>query len=151
MLGRTPTAAEKQHMQVVGNLPCIACEKDGHHNDYITLHHVDGRVKPDAHFKVLPLCGFHHQHEDTDPMGRIGIHPNKARFEAIYGTSTELLDEIRLKIESNKTITPRNFLSEQAAHQAYVALKKQWDEQNPDATSRQRDAAVNQISKECGV
>lgn len=102
MLGRTPTSAEKKHMQLVGAMPCIACAKDGFYNDYISLHHTDGRVKPDAHFKVLPLCSFHHQHDDTDPYKRVGIHPHQARFEALYGTSDELLNEIRLKIEGEK-------------------------------------------------
>jgi hypothetical protein len=98
MKGRTPTTAEKAHMNLVGNMPCIACEKDGYYNNHISLHHTDGRTKPGAHFNVLPLCAPHHQHDDTDPMGRIGIHPYKARFEDKYGTSEELLKEIRLKI-----------------------------------------------------
>lgn len=98
MLGRTPTSAEKKHMELVSKLPCIACEKDGFFNDYISLHHTDGRTKPGAHFKVLPLCPYHHQHDDKDPWQRIGIHPYKAKFEALYGTSDELLDEIQSKI-----------------------------------------------------
>lgn len=102
MKGRTPTAAEQKHMNLVGAMPCIACQKDGIYNEYISLHHTDGRVKPGAHFEVLPLCAPHHQHDDTDPWERIGIHPYKARFEALYGTSDELLNEIRLKIEGEK-------------------------------------------------
>lgn len=97
MKGRTPTAAEQKHMQIVGGMPCIACEKDGYHNDYISLHHVDGRVKHGAHFQVLPLCGPHHQHDDTDQLKRIGIHPYKARFETLYGTSDQLVNEIKIK------------------------------------------------------
>ncbi len=99
MKGRAPTSAEKKHMQVVGNMPCIACEKDGYYNDYISLHHTDGRTKASAHFKVLPLCAPHHQHDDSDPMGRVGVHPYKARFEKQYGTSEDLLSEVTLRIE----------------------------------------------------
>lgn len=102
MKGRAPTVAEKVHMYLVGSMPCIACEKDGFYNDYVSLHHTDGRTKPDAHFQVLPLCGPHHQHDDTDQLKRIGIHPYKARFEALYGASDELLNEIKLKIEGGQ-------------------------------------------------
>jgi hypothetical protein len=41
----------------------------------------------------LPLCGQHHQHDDTDPAGRVGVHPYKARFEAKYGKQADLLTE----------------------------------------------------------
>lgn len=102
MKGRTPTAAEKAHMALVGAMPCIACEKEGYYNDYISLHHVYGRTKLGAHFDVLPLCSGHHQHDDTDLLMRIGIHPFKARFEARYGTSEQLLKEVRSKIEKSK-------------------------------------------------
>lgn len=102
MKGRTPSAAEKAHMALVGDLPCIACEKDGYFNDYVSLHHTDGRVKAGAHFKVIPLCAPHHQHDDSDLMLRIAVHPYKARFEKLYGTSEELIDEIKVKIEAKK-------------------------------------------------
>ena len=98
MKSRAPNAAEKSHMNLVGSMPCIACEKDRMHNPYISLHHIDGRTKPGAHFKVLPLCAQHHQHDDSDLMGRVGVHPYKARFENMYGTSEQLLKEISEKM-----------------------------------------------------
>jgi hypothetical protein len=70
---------------------CIACMKDGHFNPHVSIHHVDGRTKPDCHKLVLPLCAPHHQHDDTDPAGRVGVHPYKARFERLYGTQEELM------------------------------------------------------------
>lgn len=94
MKGRTPTAAERRIMDKIGGLGCIACLKDGITNPFISLHHIDGRTKPGAHLLVLPLCAQHHQQDDTDPMGRVAVHPNKARFEAKYGTQRELLAEI---------------------------------------------------------
>ena len=99
MLGRKPTASEQRHMDFVGDMFCIACEKDGLYNSHILLHHVNGRTRPGAHLDVLPLCAPHHQHDDTDPMGRIGIHPWKKRFENMYGTSEQLLIEIKRRIE----------------------------------------------------
>lgn len=72
---------------------CIACLKDGNLNTHVSIHHIDGRTKPGCHSLVLPLCGPHHQQDDTDPAGRVAIHPNKARFERKYGTQEELLAE----------------------------------------------------------
>jgi hypothetical protein len=91
MKGRTPTKAERELHSRMAALGCVACRIDGHFTELVSIHHIDGRTKPDAHKKVLPLCGPHHQHDDTDPAGRIGVHPYKARFEKQYGTQQELL------------------------------------------------------------
>lgn len=93
MKGRPPTAEEARFMDRMGSLPCIACLKDGWTNEVISLHHIDGRTKPGAHFLVLPLCGEHHQQDDSDPRRRISVHGRKATFEARYGTQRELLAE----------------------------------------------------------
>lgn len=70
---------------------CVACLKDGRFNPHVSIHHVDGRTKPDCHKLVLPLCAPHHQQDDTDPAGRVAVHPNKTRFERLYGTQVELM------------------------------------------------------------
>jgi len=93
MKGRPPTAEEKRFMDQMGTLPCIACLKDDWTNHVISLHHIDGRTKPGAHFLVLPLCGPHHQQDDTDLRQRISLHGRKATFQARYGTERELLAE----------------------------------------------------------
>jgi hypothetical protein len=98
MKGRPPTAEERRFMDAIASLGCIACRKDGWHNPVVSLHHVDGRTKPGAHMLVLPLCGPHHQQDDTDPLGRISVHGNKARFEAKYGTQMELLAEAKERL-----------------------------------------------------
>ena len=89
--GRTPTVAEKGYhdklAQVVG---CIACRIDGRFNDYVSIHHVEGRTAPGCHMKVLPLCGPHHQ--AIEP-GIESVHGNKAEFENLYGKQKELMDE----------------------------------------------------------
>ena len=94
MKGRTPTAAEKAHWNRVAALGCIACSKDGLHNPMVSIHHVDGRTKPWAHMRVLPLCAGHHQ-DGTGAPGLIAVHPWKARFEARYGTQESLLQEVQ--------------------------------------------------------
>lgn len=98
MKGRAPTAVEKAFMDAIAGLGCIACAKDGHVNPWISLHHIDGRTKPGAHLLVLPLCAQHHQQDDTDPLGRVAVHGNKAQFEARYGSQLELLAEAKRKL-----------------------------------------------------
>lgn len=60
MKGRTPTVSEQAYMDALGALPCICCKIRGHHSPVISLHHIAGRVRPDAHKLVLPLCQHHH-------------------------------------------------------------------------------------------
>ena len=76
------------------SLGCVACKKDGIFNDHCLPHHINGRTKPGAHRQVISLCAPHHQHDDTDPMGRIGVHPFTARFENMYGSQYDLLAEV---------------------------------------------------------
>jgi hypothetical protein len=105
MKGRPPTAEEARFMDAIAGLGCIACRKDGVANPWISIHHIAGRTAPGAHFLTLPLCEKHHQHDDADPAGRIGVHPYKARFEARYGTQRELLAECISMITNSETTT----------------------------------------------
>jgi len=90
MKGRKPTAEEKRFHDKIASLGCIACYLDGRYNPEVSIHHVDGRTKPGAQMKVLPLCAGHHQ-DGTEIPGLIAIHPWKARFEKLYGRQEELL------------------------------------------------------------
>lgn len=89
MKGRKPNAAEKRHMDKVAGLGCIVCRL--FHNVYspAAIHHIEGKTKEGAHFKVLPLCGAHHQ---TGGYG-IALHAGKKEFERKHGTEYELLDK----------------------------------------------------------
>lgn len=102
MKGRSPTAEEARFLDKMGQLPCIACLKDGWTNHEVSLHHIDGRTKPGAHFLVLPLCGGHHQDGTGRNPSLIAVHPYKARFEARYGTQRELLAECVAMIEKTR-------------------------------------------------
>lgn len=93
MKGTNPTRADKKLWDALASLGCVACRKDGRFNPHVSIHHIDGRTKPGAHQKVLPLCHFHHQHDSSS--GVWGVHPYKACFEADYGTQEELLAECR--------------------------------------------------------
>lgn len=91
--GRPPTAEEARFMDAIARLGCVACRADGWHNPEVSIHHIDGRTKPGAHFLVLGLCAGHHQHGTGQNTTLIAVHPYKARFEARYGTQRELLAE----------------------------------------------------------
>lgn len=84
-----PNRAEKLfHDLLASVVGCIACRIDGIVNHYVSIHHIDGRTKPGAHMRALPLCAPHHQTGGEDAPA---IHPWKRRFEAKYGTQAELL------------------------------------------------------------
>ena len=85
-----PTKAQKKYWTAVAELGCIACRKDGVYNPYVSIHHVDGRTKKNAHWEVLPLCANHHQGVDGYT---VSVHEWKKRFELKYGTQEELMRE----------------------------------------------------------
>lgn len=98
MKGRTPTRKESEFMDKASSIGCIACLLDGHVTPTVSIHHIDGRTKPDAHYNVLPLCAGHHQ-DGTGIPGLIAVHPWKARFEARYGSQWDLLSMVKILIE----------------------------------------------------
>lgn len=92
MKGKTPTIEEKSLWdRLAREVGCIACRLDGRINTHVSIHHIDGRTKPDAHKLVLPLCAGHHQ-DGTGATGLIAVHPWKKRFENMYGKQLLLLD-----------------------------------------------------------
>lgn len=90
MKGKNPSAAEKRFHTALARLGCIACRLDGRLNPIVSIHHIDGRTRPGAHLRVLPLCAGHHQ-DGTGIPGLIAVHPWKRRFEDRYGSQDELL------------------------------------------------------------
>lgn len=98
MKGTTPTKTEKLLWSRIAAYGCVACKKDGINNFEVSIHHIDGRTKPGAHSKVLPLCAGHHQ-DGTGWPGLIAVHPWKTRFETRYGTQSKLLNEIMESIK----------------------------------------------------
>lgn len=101
MPGRTPTASERRYMDAIGKLPCICCHLRGRTNRVISLHHTDGRTKPDAHKKTLPLCMYHHDvpadeamrelYPDLIPIHAKGNFGGPGQWRAEFGAEAELL------------------------------------------------------------
>ena len=86
---RKPTKAERDHMDRVAQMPCMAC---GSHP--VELHHPRrgmGVSMRASHFDVLPLCPAHHR---TGGYG-IAIHAGQKTWEAMYGTEAFLLEKLR--------------------------------------------------------
>ncbi|MCP8465911.1 Ref family protein [Pseudomonas sp. ZM23] len=114
MKGRNPTAEQKRWHDLLSRVVgCIACrEGHGSFNDHCSIHHVDGRTKPHAHWYVLPLCAGHHQ-DGTGPQGfpGIAVHPFKARFEERYGAQSGLLSRCAQIIAEQGYDIPVGFLS----------------------------------------
>jgi hypothetical protein len=107
MKGRAPTAAEQAFMDKIAALGCRACAQDGIENPDCSPHHIDGRTKPGAHFLVIGLCAGHHQKGTGNDKTLIAVHPDKARFEARYGTQRELLAEcIAIISGADRAATP---------------------------------------------
>lgn len=101
MKGRNPTAEERRFHDRLAGLGCIACRLDGNYNPVVSIHHIDGRAKPGAHKRVLPLCAGHHQDGYGIPS-LIAVHPWKRRFEEKYGRQEHLLDVCLELLESEQ-------------------------------------------------
>lgn len=112
MKGRSATLEQKHYHGLLADVVgCIACRKDGGFNDYVSIHHIDGRTKPNAHWLVLPLCGPHHQ--DMGVQDAIPVHPYKIRFEAKYGKQIDLARECARLLIDGGFVVP---------HAALIAL-----------------------------
>lgn len=99
MKGIATTAEQKRFHDVLASLGCIACRLEGNHQPVVSIHHIDGRTKPHAHWLVLPLCAGHHQ-DGTGVPGLIAVHPWKARFEQHYGNQLCLLQACHSTLRS---------------------------------------------------
>lgn len=96
---RAVTVAERALWnRMAGEVGCIACRIDGNVNPFVSIHHIDGRTKPECHAKVLPLCAGHHQDGTGNDKSMIAVHPYKARFEALYASQMELLAMVMERI-----------------------------------------------------
>jgi hypothetical protein len=99
MKGRTPSAEEKRfHSLLCQHVGCIPCRIDQkaldlapQQSDWVSVHHIDGRTKPHAHWYVIPLCAGHHQQGYGVDKTMQSVHGNKYRFEQKYGAQMDLL------------------------------------------------------------
>ena len=100
MKGRTPRKAEKEWMDKISQLGCIVCLK---HEDVYSpaeIHHLEGKTKPEAHFRSIPLC-FNHHREGSFNFLWVSRHPWKTEFEKRYGKEIDLLELTKKKVEGS--------------------------------------------------
>jgi hypothetical protein len=77
--------------RLANEVGCVACLVAGlPTSNHVSIHHIDGRTKPGCHTNVLPLCAGHHQQGTGNDKSLVAVHPNKARFEKLYGTQEYL-------------------------------------------------------------
>jgi len=92
---KPPTKAEREFMNEVASLGCIACSKDGLTRP-AEIHHVrihTGMGLRPSHFNILPLCPAHHR------TGKISVHLGKKAFEEKYGTQQQLIKQVKERIK----------------------------------------------------
>lgn len=88
--------AEREHVNKVASLGCVACfVQAGVWGTPGEIHHIregQGAAQRAGWFEILCLCTGHHRHDDKQ-ANKIAIHGNSGRkvFTSEYGTERELL------------------------------------------------------------
>jgi hypothetical protein len=101
--GRKPTEEEERYLDEVAQLGCIICLlylsiKDSPSE----IHHVDGKTKPGAHFKIIPLCDKHHRNKGKGYVSRAN---GKIPFEEAYMPEEDLIELTRKAVELRRENT----------------------------------------------
>lgn len=94
---RAPTVLEREWLDAIVAYGCICCHLDGQAPRPTAVHHILRGGRRIGHLFSLPLCDPGH-HQGGQPLGLLCRHPNKAQFEARYGTELELLQEVKTRI-----------------------------------------------------
>ncbi len=85
----TPTVAEREWMDAITAMGCIACILDGHPGTPGAVHHLLRGGRRMGHMHTICLCDPGH-HQNGQARGMVSRHPFKARFEAKYGPEDTL-------------------------------------------------------------
>ena len=86
---------DKERFDKLKQIGCMACSKNGLFSEPIIHHirkHTGLGLRP-PHDKTIPLCPQHHN------MGNESVHLNKKKFEELFGSELQLLDEANKKIK----------------------------------------------------
>lgn len=87
------TKTERQHLNKVAALGCIACYQQGTPGTPAEIHHPragTGMGKRASHYDAIPLCAMHHR--GTAGLSVPSIHGSKNAFIEAFGTEAELLE-----------------------------------------------------------
>ncbi|WP_066017938.1 Ref family recombination enhancement nuclease [Endozoicomonas atrinae] len=86
------TSEERDYLQAVAQLGCIACRKNGLPGTPAEVHHQrsgTGAGRRASHFDTMPLCPGHHRFYDD------AIHCNATLFISRYGSEQALVKQTR--------------------------------------------------------
>ncbi len=87
------TKTERQHLNKLTALGCIACYKQGTPGTPGEIHHPragTGMGRKASHFDAICLCPMHHR--GTAGLSVPSIHGSKNAFIEAFGTEAELLE-----------------------------------------------------------
>jgi len=90
---KNKTRAEKEHLNLIGSMPCIVCGAHG-----VQVHHLPRLGGRKNHFHTIPLCFTHHT------GGNIGtaVHSGRRSFERNFGTEAELLEKVNRSVSCHR-------------------------------------------------
>jgi len=91
---KTPTRQEREWMQRIAHLGCIACRQDGYSSP-ASVHHIVQGNRRLGHLFTLPLCPEHHQGNGRQVPS---VHFTKRTFVQRYGSELELLAELQVAL-----------------------------------------------------
>lgn len=85
-------------MRAIVELGCIVCRLQQRGFVPAAVHHLTRGGVRIGHLDSIPLCDPGHHQGAPVGSGQISRHPDKARFEAAYGTEEALLAETRRRV-----------------------------------------------------
>lgn len=106
-MSKQPTKAERQHMNRVAALGCWVCRCQGNEGTPAALHHIKAGITgvglKASHWRILPLCGIHHQYGDGTEThgGQWGYHISPETFESLYGDQEDILRDVLRELGLN--------------------------------------------------
>lgn len=97
------TRAEREWMDSICQIGCIACRIMGIAGTPGVPHHLLSGGRRIGHLATICLCDpGHHQYPQAGSK-KIARHPTKAQFERAYGTEAELLEMTRELVRHERT------------------------------------------------
>lgn len=93
MAKKKPTKAEREHLNRVASIGCIACLNLGITGSPAEIHHIKtglGVGQRASHFDTIPLCFHHHS-----AMGVDGYHKYPETWQQKHGRELDLLQQVR--------------------------------------------------------
>lgn len=89
LAGRSPDKQETLWLDRITQVGCIACRIFLKVESPAEVHHLDGKVKPGAHLRSIPLCPRHHR---IPGRGWVSRADGKKAFEAEFMPEDDLLE-----------------------------------------------------------